>query len=233
MEDTSGRASLSKTMSWPRRGAMVNSSWPKRRLRRSAPSPAALTTQSARIGPSEVCSSHPSTVAPDIGDVRAEPELDAGADRFGGEGDARAPRADDRFVGDGDGPRRPCGQVRLAPGEFVEVHPGGAFVPVGPGLGQHVVEPRRLLRVPGHQDGPGLLERDPARPRVGRSAARDRGGPGRTPGFRAACRSRCAQWRCWPSRCRCRHRRRARAARCAADSGPVGDRWRCRPPRPR
>ena len=166
MEETSPRASLSKTMSWPRRGAMVNSSWPKRRLSRSAPSPAALTTQSARIGPSEVCEEPLVAVAPDIGDLRAEVEVDAGADGFGGERDARAPRTDDRLVGDGDGPRRSFRQVWFPPGELVEVDPCGTFVAIGPGFGQHAVEPRRLLRVPGHQDGAGLLERDPGRLRV-------------------------------------------------------------------
>ena len=166
MEDTSPRASLSKTMSWPRRGAMVNSSWPKRRLRTSAPRPPALTTQPAADRSPRGVQQPLGAVAPDVGDLCTEPELHAGADRLGGEGDARAPRADDRLVRDGDGPRRPLRQVRLPSGELGEVHPDGRFVAVGPGLGDDVVETRRLLRVPGHQHGSGLLDRDPRRPRV-------------------------------------------------------------------
>ena len=55
--------------------------------------------------------------------VGAESQLDAGADRLGGERDARAPRADDRLVRDGNGAGGPVAEVRFAPAELVEWEP--------------------------------------------------------------------------------------------------------------
>ena len=52
--DTRWRASLSKTISWPRRGVTVNSSWPSMRSTTSLCRPAALISQRARITPAVV-----------------------------------------------------------------------------------------------------------------------------------------------------------------------------------
>ena len=128
IDDTSGRASLSKTMSWPRRGAMVNSSWPNQRFD-------LVGEQSGRVddpvGPDRalvrVHSQLPGFgVAAHAGDGGAESQLDTGTDRLGGERDARAPGADDRLVRDDDGAGGPVAEVGLAPPELVEGEPGGA-----------------------------------------------------------------------------------------------------------
>ena len=168
-------------MSWPRRGAMVNSSWPKRRLRRSE-------TEAGRVDhpvgpdgpPGGVAAASPSTVAPDVGDVHAEAQLDAGPDRFGGEGDARAPRADDRLVGDGDGARRPAARWGSRRYELVERDPGGAPRSRWPGpwrarrpAGPPAPRPRPRGRPPSRSSAM------PAAPRVGGQqlvAAPDQGG---------------------------------------------------------
>ena len=59
MRVRSRRASLSNTMSWPRRGVTVKSRWPSSPSMRSAPRPAALTSQRARTD----AGGHPDLVA--------------------------------------------------------------------------------------------------------------------------------------------------------------------------
>ena len=66
MADSSGRASLSNTISSPRRGVIVNASPPSSRSIRSACSPAALISQRQRSGPRAVrtsCCSGPGSTS--------------------------------------------------------------------------------------------------------------------------------------------------------------------------
>src|SRR6185437_13049432 len=64
IEDSSGRASLSKTISSPRRGQIVNRSPPIIASTASLYSPAAFTTQPQRSAPAGLTTSHSASSGP-------------------------------------------------------------------------------------------------------------------------------------------------------------------------
>ncbi len=97
---------------------------------------------------------------------RAAPQLAAGRDRLGGEGQRRGERADDPLVGDLQGASCAGAEVRLAPVELLHSQLADRLVAVGPRALDDPRELGELLLVPGHQQRPGGLDRYPDSLRV-------------------------------------------------------------------
>ncbi len=175
MCETSGRLSLSKTISSPRRGVIVNPPSPAMRWTSSEYRPAALTTQRALSPPREVVIRHPAparaspvTCSPRR---RATPARTACVAHASGgvhghtmnsSGTSSAPSAP--------GPR--CGSRRWSSSAATVAI---AVVAVARGVLADRGEARELLVVPGDEQGAGALDRD-ARPAArSRAAVRGRG----------------------------------------------------------
>ena len=233
IERSSGRASLSNTMSSPRRGVTANPPPPNIASIRSLPSPAALTTQRQRTGPRAVASSHPRRPRADAGDLGGQQEPRARPDGLGGEGQRRGPRADDGLVRDLQRPGRPRPERGLARVELVGPRAAG-----WPGTGCAARSPRCRAAPPAARASRRPAARRCAPPRSPprrrrRAAARCPASAGGSPGCPAWRRTRCARSRCSPWTSRCRRPAPRPGAPGRAGNGPASGRSRCRPRWPR
>ena len=188
---TSGRASLSKTISSPRRGVTVKRSWPKSQSISSAWRPAAFTTQRAcdqagrRLEPWRVAAATWRRRT-----RRVQPERDAVHDRLGRERERRRERADDALVGNLERAGRAGPEMRLEPRPARRRRP--ARSPRSRwrrALAAIAGKRRELLGVPGHQQRAELLDRNARAPGRRPRAARGRAARAATRAFRASCRS--------------------------------------------
>ena len=165
---TSGRESLSNTISSPRRGVTVNPSCPSMRSSSSERRPAALTRKRVvqERPPDEDTRRPPpsSRSTSSTGVLRRSSQTRL--HRLGGEGQRGGEGTDDALVGHLERAHRAGPEIGLAPIELLHTELPDRLVAVGP---RTLDDPRKLgelLVVPGHQQGTRALERDPHALRV-------------------------------------------------------------------
>ena len=159
--ETSGRESLSNTISSPRRGVTVKPSCPSIRSSSSERSPAAFTKKRVRHSrpPARTRTPPPSRRSRPV-TAHAAPQLAAGQHGLGGERERRRERADDPLVGHLERAERARPEVRLAPVELLGRELADRLVAVRVRLLDDARQRAELLLGPGHEQRPGPLDGD-------------------------------------------------------------------------